>query len=93
MGPLCIIKGSLDFDAFEEIVPGENYYNFEDDFTDMVPFLFLLEPFSFEVLKIVEIQEKFINLRRPAIFFFETDGVDKYYSLQKWRHSFYLELF
>jgi ribosomal protein L15E len=30
-----------------------------------------------------EVQEKFVNLRRMASFFVETDGIDRYYSLQK----------
>lgn len=77
-GPRCFIRGYF-FD------PMDIFLRYE--------FLSLRDFGRVEYVSICEAQEDFINSRIVAPAFFNTDGIERFYSLQKWRHSFFLELF
>lgn len=95
-GPVSWLEG--------EFMLSDSYYEYLCDHPEISGFreyaiLFqpelLTDPFLLEDWKATEAQEKFINIRRRATFFEETDAADfdKFYSLQQWRHSFSLEIF
>lgn len=77
-GPRCFIRGYF-YD------PMDIFLRYE--------FLSLRDFGRVEYVSICEAQEDFINSRIVAPAFFNTDGIERFYSLQKWRHSFFLELF
>lgn len=80
-GPRCFIRGY--------------FLDSKDIFFKYFTYRFLdIMRFGFVEYKLVfDMQESFIQSRINGLAFFTTDGCEKFYSLQKWRHSFYLELF